>query len=182
VASIEQTRPPAEAATESGTGGAAAPLERPGRARYMRYFNGPMRVILGLPFPTPLSGSLMLLHFTGRRTGKAYRQPVSYVRDGDTLLTPGGGKWKLNLREGRPIRIRLRGRDIYARPEFIGDARGVERLLHRMAAINPRVTSFVPLTGDDGSIDRRKVENAVRYGFAVVRWHLENGTDKKPGQ
>jgi hypothetical protein len=49
------------------------------------------RKILGLPFPTPLGGRLMLVTLTGRRTGKTYHQPVSYVRDGNTLLTPGGG-------------------------------------------------------------------------------------------
>jgi hypothetical protein len=40
----------------------------------------------------------MLLSLRGRKCGKMYRQPVSFVRDGDTLLTPGGGRWKLNLR------------------------------------------------------------------------------------
>ena len=40
-----------------------------------------------------------------------------YVRHEDTLLTPGGGNWKLNLEEGQPVHIRLRGRDITARPE-----------------------------------------------------------------
>jgi hypothetical protein len=29
----------------------------------------------------------MLVSFTGRKTGKAYQQPVSYVQQGDTLLT-----------------------------------------------------------------------------------------------
>ena len=60
------------------------------QARLFRIVNVPMRRILGLPFRTPLSKNLMLVHLTGRRTGKSYRQPVSYVRDGDTLLTPGG--------------------------------------------------------------------------------------------
>jgi hypothetical protein len=45
----------------------------------------------------------MLVSFTGRKTGKAYQQPVSYVQQGDTLLTPGGGKWKLNLQEDQPL-------------------------------------------------------------------------------
>ena len=67
--------------------------DRPGRMRrqamLFRVVNVPMRRILGLPFRTPLSNYLMLLYLTGRRTGKSYRQPVSYVRDGDTLLTPG---------------------------------------------------------------------------------------------
>lgn len=44
----------------------------------------------------------MLVSFRGRKSGKAYQQPVSYVPDGDTLLTPGGGKWKVNLLEGQP--------------------------------------------------------------------------------
>lgn len=74
------------------------PRRRRRQAVLFRVVNVPMRRILGLPFRTPLSKNLMLLYLTGRRTGKSYRQPVSYVRDGDTLLTPGGGNWKLNLK------------------------------------------------------------------------------------
>ena len=80
--------------------------------------NVPMRVVLGLRVATPLSRRLMLVFLTGRKTGKSYRQPVSYVRQGTTLLTPGGGKWKLNLQEGRPERIRLRGRDVLRDPSW----------------------------------------------------------------
>ena len=57
------------------------------RSRIMRVVNVPMRAALSLPFATPLSGNLMLISYTGRKSGKAYRQPVSYVRDGDVLLT-----------------------------------------------------------------------------------------------
>src|SRR6185437_12775198 len=77
------------------------------RARIMRAVNVPMRAVLSLPFATPLSSNLMLVSYTGRKTGKAYRQPVSYVHDGKVLLTPGGGRWTLNLAGGRPITIRL---------------------------------------------------------------------------
>lgn len=156
------------------------PVRRPWQARFMRVLNVPMRFLLRLPFPTPLSRQLMLLSFTGRKTGKAYQQPVSYVPDGDTLLTPGGGKWKLNLREGQPIRIRLRGRDVLARPEFIRDADEVERLLHRMKAVNPRVTAFVPVAGPDGQIDRDKVVAAVSYGFTIIRWHFDGPPAHQP--
>src|SRR5262245_36809447 len=151
---------------------APARPELPRRTRLAPLLNPVMRLILGLPFPTPLSRALMLLQFTGRRTGRQYRQPVSYTRDGDVLLTPAGGRWRLNLREGEPVRIRLGGRDVRARPEFVRDADAVERLLRRMAAVNPRVTSFVPLAGADGGIDRAKLEGAVAHGFAIIRWHL----------
>jgi deazaflavin-dependent oxidoreductase (nitroreductase family) len=148
----------------------AAHLQR--RTRRMKRVNVPMRFVLGLPFPTPLSNQLMLLHITGRKTGRAYRQPVSYVRDGDELLTPGGGKWKLNLRAGEPVTIRLRGRDVSAFPELVRDPSDVDRLLRHMAGRNKRLTSFVPFIGRDGVIDRAKMQTALDHGFCVVRWRL----------
>ena len=130
---------------------AMPPPRRARQARLMRVVNVPMRRLLRLPFQTPLSRRLMLLTFTGRRTGRVYRQPVSYVPDGDTLLTPAGGRWKLNLREGEPVRVRLQGRDVLARPEFIRDVDEVERLLRMMTAINPRAASFVPVEEEDST-------------------------------
>ncbi len=147
-------------------------LER--RARVMRRINVAMRLILQLPFRTPLSGQLMLLTYRGRKTGRRYRQPVSYVRDGDTLLTPGGGKWKLNLDDSVPIRVRLRGHDVLARPEFVRDAGEVDRLLRFMMAHNSRLSSFVPFVEPDGQIDRAKLQTALSHGFCIVRWHVED--------
>ena len=150
------------------------PFGRRIQARVMGIINVPMRVLLRLPFPTPLSGRLMLISYTGRKTGKAYRQPVSYVKQGDTLLTPGGGKWKLNLREEQPVKIRLRGRDVFARPEIVKDPDEIERLIGIMSAANPTVGAFVGIPkGPDGRLDRGRLETAVRYGFRIVRWHLE---------
>jgi hypothetical protein len=143
------------------------------QARAMRIVNVPMRRLLQLPFPTPLSRRLMLLSFTGRRTGRAYRQPVSYVAEGDTLLSPGGGNWKLNLVEGEPIRVRLRGRDVEARPEFVRDPAEVVRLLATMTAANPRLRSFLPFAGPGGRIDQTRLAAAIDHGFCVVRWHLD---------
>jgi hypothetical protein len=140
----------------------------------MRVINVPMRVVLGLPFATPLGGRLMLAYLTGRRSGRSYHQPVSYVRHGATLLTPGGGRWKLNLQPGRPERIRLRGRDVFARPELVSDVDEVERLLGVMTTANPMVRRFVGIPkGPDGRLDRDRLETAVRYGFMIVCWHLD---------
>jgi hypothetical protein len=102
----------------------------------MRVVNVPMRRVLNLPFATPVGRHLMLLHLTGRRTGRTYHQPVSYTRHGDVLLTPGGGRWTLNLIEDRPAPIRLLGRDITARPELISDPHEVEPLLDVMVRAN----------------------------------------------
>jgi deazaflavin-dependent oxidoreductase (nitroreductase family) len=143
------------------------------RARIMRAVNVPMRTVLSLPFATPLSGNLMLISYTGRKSGKAYRQPVSYVRDGDVLLTPGGGRWTLNLADGRPARIRLRGRDKPARPELVTDPAEVERLLEVIAEKNPRAARFIPIPRrPDGRLEPDTLNLALRHGFCIVRWHL----------
>ena len=142
------------------------------QARVMRAMNVPMRAVLGLPFATPLSGRLMLLHYTGRRTGHHYRQPLSYVRDGDVLLTPGGGRWTLSLTDGEPVTIRLRGRDQRFAPELVGDPERVAALLVLMAVRNPAMSRFVPLPHrSDGSLQPEPLQAAVRHGFRVVRWH-----------
>jgi hypothetical protein len=143
------------------------------QARLMRVINAPMRLILGLPFATPFSRQLMLLHLTGRKSGKRYVQPVSYVPDGNTLLTPGGGRWKLNLKPSECVRPRLRGRDVLARPELIRDVDQVELLLRKMQSVNPRITSFVPVGGSSGEIDHARLQSAINYGFALVRWHFD---------
>jgi F420H(2)-dependent quinone reductase len=146
------------------------------RARTMRAVNVPMRAVLGLPFPTPLSANLMLVSYTGRKSGKAYRQPVSYARDGETLLTPGGGRWTLNLTDGgqsRPVRIRLRGRDVPARGELVTDAAEVERLLGVITRENPRAARFIPIPRrPDGRLEPDALDAALRHGFSIVRWHV----------
>jgi deazaflavin-dependent oxidoreductase (nitroreductase family) len=141
------------------------------RARLMRIINVLMRRLLALPFPTPLGRQLMLLTITGRKSGRIYRQPVSYVRDGDTLLTPGGGKWTLNLREDQAVPIRLNGHDRHGRPELITDPSLITELLHTMAASNPRITRFVPVIAADRTIDPTRLNTAVQHGFCIVRWH-----------
>ncbi len=149
------------------------PLGRRIQARVMSVLNVFMRPLLRLPFPTPLTKRLMLVSFTGRKTGKVYQQPLSYVQKGDTLLNPGGGKWKLNLREDQPVRIRLRGHNVFARPEFVKDPDEIERLIGVMSAENPTVGAFVAIPkGPDGRLDRSRLEAAVKYGFQIVRWHL----------
>jgi hypothetical protein len=143
------------------------------RSRIFRFVNVPMRVVLTLPFPTPLSRNLMLVRYTGRKTGRAYRQPLSYARDGAALLTPGGGRWTLNMEGGRPVVIRLRGRDVTARPELVRDPGEVERLLDVIVAGNPSAARFIPLPRlADGRLEPTALAAAIDHGFAIVRWHL----------
>ncbi|MDE3076065.1 MAG: hypothetical protein KGJ86_11605 [Chloroflexota bacterium] len=151
------------------------PLRRRAQARLFRIVNVPMRFLLSLPFSIPLSGRLMLLSLTGRKTGKKYRQPVSYIeQDRTTLLTPGGGLWKRNLVDGQPVRIHLRGQDVLARPNIVDDVDEIDELLAVMMAANPSVSAFIGIPkGPDGHLDKTHLRTGVQHGFRIVRWRLE---------
>jgi deazaflavin-dependent oxidoreductase (nitroreductase family) len=152
----------------------AQPLGRRIPPRVWRIVNGFMRAVLGLPFPTPLGKRLMLVNLIGRKTGRHYRQPVSYVRHDNVLLTPGGGAWKRNLKPGQPVRLHINGRDRTATPELVTDPGTAADLLAVMIAGNPAVTRFSGIGLDpDGRPDRQRLDQALQHGFVIVRWHLD---------
>ena len=75
------------------------------------------------------------------------------------------------------MRIRLRGRDVTARPDLVGSTDEVERLLGVMATQNPALERFVRIPkSPDGHLDRAKLTAVLEHGFRIVRWRLDNGT------
>jgi hypothetical protein len=82
---------------------------------------------------------------------------------------------ELNLEGGARVRLRLRGRDVTARPELVRDPAEVGRLLERMMAVNPGLRVFVGIPRRAGGhLDPGSVAAAVQHGFRIVRWHLEH--------
>jgi deazaflavin-dependent oxidoreductase (nitroreductase family) len=77
--------------------------------RVLHAVNPIVSAILRSPLHGMLSGSLLLLTFTGRKTGKAYTIPVNYTRDGEKLILFTDRAWRKNLRDGVPVTVRLQG-------------------------------------------------------------------------
>ena len=82
-------------------------------SRFQRLYNPVVRWLLRSPLHRLLSGSTILLTYTGRRSGRRYATPVGYRRDGATLLAIGAGKhtWWRNLRGGASVTVRVGGHD-----------------------------------------------------------------------
>jgi hypothetical protein len=93
--------------------------------------------ILGFLLRTPLAGparkQLMVLSFTGRKTGKPYSIPVSaHVIDRD-LYALTGASWKQNFRDGASAQVVYDGKTKAMSGELIRDRAVVSDLLHRCA-------------------------------------------------
>jgi len=78
-----------------------------------RWMNATMKGMLRTPgLERWLGRGIALLAVTGKKSGKIYRIPVSYHRDGDTVivLTKKFRRWWRNLDERPDVEIRLAGR------------------------------------------------------------------------
>jgi F420H(2)-dependent quinone reductase len=81
-----------------------------------RTVNPVLRVVLSSPAHRLVSGHLMLITVTGRRTGRRFTIPVGYHEDGGGRLRvdldwPERKRWWRNLRgeSGAPVSVVLRG-------------------------------------------------------------------------
>ena len=142
--------------------------------KMVRYFNPLSRFLLATPLHPLMSARLMLLRFTGRKTGRSYTTPVSYVRAEDSLLVPGGGAWWKNLEGGPLAEVCLRGVWSHVTPEVISEPTAMAELMRRMLVENPAIAVFTGIkAGPDGRPDEAALERERRRGFVVVRFRLD---------
>jgi hypothetical protein len=75
--------------------------------------NPTMRFLLRSPLHFFWSRSLMLITFTGRKSGRQFTTPVRYVREGETVrcFTSAENQWWRNLRGGADVILRTQDRD-----------------------------------------------------------------------
>ena len=130
-----------------------------------------------------LSPGLMLVRVTGRRSGRRYRIPVGYQRDGDDLIVlvsrARKKQWWRNYREARKTEIRLRGRDRQGEAVVIAPGSAefdhqIERSLARM----PRMASVFGVERYDkrSGLTASQLEHLARE-IAIVRIAVDKVRD-----
>jgi deazaflavin-dependent oxidoreductase (nitroreductase family) len=87
-----------------------------------------MAWFLRSPFHGMLSGGMMLITVTGRKTGKAYTTPVGYYVEGENLLviTSRERKWWRNLQGGAKVQLLLKRKLVEGITDVELDEKSVE--------------------------------------------------------
>ena len=115
--------------------------------------NRVMRLLLSSPLHALMSGSVMVIHYTGRRTGRPRWTPVRYLRESDdtiVCLTGSETGWWPNFLEPRDVRLQLAGRRVVgSRPGVAGRYGAQGSGLARSARANSRPT--LPTTGSSSN-------------------------------
>src|SRR5688572_19638743 len=146
----------------------AAPQRRD--PSFIRKVNRVMRPLLRSPLHRLVSKNLMLLTFTGRKSGKQYSLPLSYVQSGNTLWLGTQTPWYKNLRGGAPVSVRLRGKEVTGRADIIDDEDGMRAGYQTILTLYPGYSRFVEVTlGEDGQPVREEVARARERGYVVIK-------------
>ncbi len=80
-----------------------------------------MKLVLRSPVHRMVSKTVLLITFTGRKSGKTYTTPVDYSQDGDQVTIFTHANWWKNLRGGAPVTLRLRGRELQGLAEPVAE-------------------------------------------------------------
>lgn len=96
--------------------------------------NKVMRMMLSSPRRAQRVGRhLLLLHVTGRKTGREFVLPVAYRREDDgRLLVLTNSGWRVNLRDGPDVAVTLLGEHRPARAELVEDPDAVASVYRRL--------------------------------------------------
>jgi hypothetical protein len=99
----------------------------------LRAVNPVLKSLLRTPLAGAARNQLMVLNFSGRKSGKRYSLPVSaHVIDGQ-LYALAGANWTKNFRDGADAEVLHNGKTTAMRGQNIEDPAVVAELQHRLA-------------------------------------------------
>jgi hypothetical protein len=133
--------------------------------------NPVMRFLLRSPAHGLLSDSLMLITFTGRKSGKQFTTPVRYTQTGDTVrcFTAAENQWWRNLRSGSRVSLLIKGQlsDYQAQAVFDNPA-DIRKKLVAYLGLFPQDAAYHDIRlNKDKSLNEQDLEQAARAAVVV---------------
>lgn len=114
------------------------------------WYNPIMAWLLRSPLHGLVSGSMMVIAYTGRKSGKTYQTPVNFLPDGDLLYTTSFRQrtWWRNLRGGAPVKVWLHGRARTGLSTVYETEGEVAQALARVIQLKPMYARFLQVNLD----------------------------------
>ena len=132
-----------------------------------------MKFVLRSPAHGMVSKMVLLITFTGRKSGKTYTTPVDYSQDGDQVTIFSHANWWKNLRGGAPVTLRLRGREVPGLAEPVAEdkqaiAAGLAAHLRKV----PSDAKYYGVTFDDQNNPRAEEVEKAAQNAVMIRIQL----------
>jgi deazaflavin-dependent oxidoreductase (nitroreductase family) len=118
---------------------------------------------------------MMLMTYTGRKSGKSYTTPMNYLEMNGGLYTNSyrDRAWWRNLRGGAEVTLRLRGEDVPAHAEVIEDQASVSGYLNEYFESAFHLAKYMEVRMDaDGNPDAEDIARLAQE-MVLVRTELK---------
>jgi len=126
--------------------------------------NHAMKFVLRSPVHGMVSKNILLITFSGRKSGKAYTTPVSYSQSGDRVTIFTHAAWWKNLQGEAPVTLHIRGQEVQGLAKPVAEDK--QAIASRLAAhlrLVPTDARYYSVTFDDQRNPRAEdVEKAVQ--------------------
>lgn len=135
------------------------------------WYNPIMRGLLRSPLHFMVSQNMMLMTYSGRKSGKSYTVPMNYLENGEALYTISSRDrvWWRNLRGGGDVTLRLRGEDVPAWAETIEDQTEVANSLRQYLKAAPQLAKYIRIRIDaDGNPNSEDLEQLAEEKVMVT--------------
>lgn len=78
---------------------------------FFAFINPMMKLLLNSPFHAIMSHSVLVLYFTGRKSGRRFSTPLRFHSEGETIrcFSSGETQWWRNFREPTTANIQMQG-------------------------------------------------------------------------
>jgi len=133
--------------------------------------NPVMRTLLRSPVHGVLSGSLMLITFTGRNSGRKFTTPVRYLITDGTVrcFTAKENQWWRNLKTPAKVELRIGGETSGYRAQAVyEDPEKVAKWLKHYLSVYPQDAAYHDIRlNKDGSLVAEDFERAVQHAVVV---------------
>ncbi len=135
------------------------------------WYNPLITAILRSPLHGLVSKHMLLLTYTGHKSGTEHTLPVNYLRNGDclTVISFRHRTWWRNFRDSASVTLRLCGKTVPATAQAIADEDGVlPNQLITLISTYPRYATYLGIAlGADGTPDAGAVREAAKTHVLV---------------
>jgi hypothetical protein len=143
---------------------------------FFAVINPIMAMLLRSPLHGFWSGSLMLITFTGRRSGRSFTTPVRYIcNDGIRLcFTSSEKQWWRNLRDDSLVTLRIAGKDLMYEAKATNDSENTRKWLIQYLGLFLQDVVYHDIRLEKGQLNVGDLELAEKNAIVVEAKRIDS--------
>ncbi len=138
-----------------------------------KFVNAFPSIIIRSPLHGIMSTKYAIIEFRGRKSGRTYRTPVAYVREGDWILMSTDSPWYRNVAGGARVRMLVRGRTVEGTADTVTDADRAATILRKLVDAIPSYSRPAGLAREGGHVSDSEIRRSIAAGRVSIEIKLD---------